>query len=102
MIKEKFENFIKNINDYNYKFSLYAKSLPIQLSETIILNEELYEVKDKIDGFNYIIGVEDLKDVLSNLQEQISDNSDIYLCADAINYYIENDAFIDLEHDSNQ
>ena len=97
MIKTIFIDFINNINDYNYKYSLYSKILPINLGDEILLEEELYDIKDTIGEFNYIIGVEDIKDIMNNLKMQLPKNNDLQICANAINYYIENDAFIDLK-----
>jgi hypothetical protein len=97
MIIIKFEDFIKNVDNFNYTYSLYAKNLPIGLNDEVLLEEELYDVKDNIDAFDYIIGIEDIKGVLNNLNIQLPNNMDLNICVDAVNYYIEYDAFIDLE-----
>ena len=98
----KFGECIKNIDDYNYKYSLYAKNMPIKLEDEMLLEEALYDIKDKINEFNYVIGVEEVKSILRNLDSQNATNDDLNLCVDAINYYIEYDAFIDLENNSSQ
>jgi hypothetical protein len=83
MIKTIFNDFIQNIDQYDYTYSLYSKCRPI-----------------KKEGFQYVIGVDQIKDALENLSFQ-SKNLDISVCIKAINYYIENDAFIDLENPDN-
>ncbi len=98
MIKLKFEDFIKNIEKYNEKCGFYVRSLPVKIADEICLFDAGYDIVENIDNFRFIIFVFAINDVLENLKAQNTNSTDLKICADAINYYIEYDAFIDLEN----
>jgi hypothetical protein len=81
---------------------LYTKYSPINLHDEIIVDNDIYDIKDNIDGFEYFCGMNQLKSILRNLSLQKSENIDLKICIDAINYYIKYNAFIDLERSENQ
>lgn len=101
MKKEIFNDFLNHISDYGYTYSLYAKKVPISNNDEILLYDELYDIPDEIDGFMYVIGIDHIEQVLENLSFQIQ-NPIMEDYIEAINYYIENDAFIDKENPDNK
>ena len=102
MIKLKFDDFVKNIENYNEKYGFYVKSLPLKIDDVVCLFDAGYDIVESIDDFKFMIFVFAINDVLENLKEQTSGNIDINLCIEAINYYIQYDAFIDLDHTQTQ
>jgi hypothetical protein len=98
MTKISFEFLLKNIEKYDNNNILYTKSSPVNLYDEVIVDNDIYDIKDNINGFEYFCGMNQLKSVLRNLSMQNPNYTDLNICIDAINYYIEYDAFIDLEN----
>lgn len=66
----------------------------------LALNDE-YNLPDHIMGFKRHLGCGDVEGIIDNLQSQNpAPTLDDYI--EAINYYIENDAFIDVENRENK
>lgn len=89
-------NIIDRINELDEAF-LYAKSDKIKNDENLLLiyGDEYTLPPETLEGFQYKMGIFQLRDIIENLKMQ-SGTLNIGTCVDAINYYLENDAFIDL------
>ena len=73
---------------------LYTSGL-LKSDKDILISYDEYNTND-IDDFHWTLEMKDIEDILSNLSQQVS-HPTIEQKIEAINYYIENDAFIDLE-----
>jgi hypothetical protein len=91
------EELIAEMNQFKEGF-LYTKSHKVKKNEAILLvyDNDNYEIPpEKIDEFKYRMGIFQMDEIIKNLKMQISNpNTEKYI--NAINYYIENDAFIRL------
>ena len=66
----------------------------------VVLDDE-YDADEIIQDFRSCIGMDAVNQIVENLDEQSKDSTlDDYI--EAINYYIENDAFIDKENPDNK
>lgn len=66
----------------------------------VVLDDE-YDADEIIQDFRSCIGMDAVNQIVENLDEQSKDSTlDDYI--EAINYYIENDAFIDKENPYNK
>ncbi len=94
------------INDFiahleNFKDgALYSKSKKLNLSDNVLIaHEDRYLEAEEIDGFSYMLELSQVEDVISNLTAQIH-HPTLKNIIEALNYYIENDAFIDAKKQS--
>jgi hypothetical protein len=88
-------NLLREINLYDYTYNLYAIKLPLKEDSQILLDSDLYEIKESIDDFYYVMGIQDINDIVENLKLQTCKINVNQIIA-AINYYIENDAFMEV------
>jgi hypothetical protein len=96
MIKTTFNLLLEIIENYDNNHIIYAKSFTPNLLDEVLIDDDVYEIKNNIDGFEYLFGMNQLKSILRNLDYQRPNNNDLNLCLAAINYYINNDAYITL------
>lgn len=98
------EDLIKeiNISEMKSNFFIYSMNSILQKEEDVLLVEDdEYDVPDEIDGYEHRMSWQTAKGVIENLQSQNpTPTLDDYI--EAINYYIENDAFIDVENRENK
>ena len=97
MIKTSFKILLENIENYDNNHIIYTKTINPNLFDDLLIDDDIYEIKENLDGFEYLFGMGQLKSVLRNLNSQKPNNHNLNLCMDAISYYIKYDAFIDLE-----
>ena len=91
----KLKDFLLNIKTHNEEGALYLSGKGLCLSaDCLIVNDE--DFPDEVDGYYYYLFVDQIKDVSDNLFFQKNDYSVAELVK-AINFYFENDAFIELE-----
>lgn len=83
-------------------FFLYSKSENMKKEETILLvHDDEYDAPDEIDKYTCRMSWKTMRGIIDNLQSQnLTSTLDDYI--EAINYYIENDAFIDKENPYNK
>lgn len=67
----------------------------MQDTKCLILEDENVEKEEKENKFKYLCGIHTLQDIKENLIEQ-KPNFLIQDILEAVNFYIENDSFIDL------
>lgn len=86
---------IDRINELDEGF-LYAKPNKIKDEKLLLIYEDEYILPpETMEGFQYKMGIFQLRDIIENLKMQKEKpNTEDYI--EAINYYIDNDAFIDL------
>ena len=83
----------------HFKFE-FSKDNFIHIDQPVLISDDEYTA-EPINNFNCTLPCGDVKQVLINLKNQISSPTlDDYI--EAINYYIENDAFIDKENPYNK
>ncbi len=91
----KLKDFLFDIKTYDEEGALYLSDKGLSLnSDCLIISNE--DFPDEIDGFYYYLFVAQIKDVSENLFFQKRDYS-LKDFVEAINFYFENDAFINLE-----
>jgi len=68
-------------------------------TDILVIYNDPYFDEERVNKYCYLISVFQIKEVIENLNQQlIKPNTQDYV--DAINFYIENDAFIDLEEEN--
>jgi len=89
------DELINQINQFKEGF-LYTKSDRLESQEKVLItydNDDYTLPLEEIDGFKYRVGIFQIEEVIQNLKIQTK-NPDTENCIKAINFYIENDAFI--------
>jgi|LakMenE18May11ns_1017448.scaffolds.fasta_scaffold9068454_2 hypothetical protein len=89
------DELINQINQLKEGF-LYTKSDRIKNQEKVLItydNDNYTLPLEEMNGFKYRMGIFQIEEVIQNLKTQTKD-PDTENCIKAINYYIENDAFI--------
>lgn len=104
IVHTKFELLIDQILKFEERNNCFLYKVPglINLTDSVlVVEDEDYDAPEEIDGYFCSLSWSGIKDVLDNLSSQIP-NPTLENYAEAINYYIENDAFIDRENLDNQ
>jgi hypothetical protein len=103
MIFLKFKELLNNYQKYDFSNNIYVSTKGLLLIDTICLlidDDEFSEDSIVINGtlYNYLMNIDVIYSSIENLNQQRENPTDEeYL--KAINFYIENDAFIDLENE---
>jgi hypothetical protein len=90
--------FLRNISVFDESLYLcLRKNTNFSSNEFCVLAELGGDVEEKLfsKGFKIILGIFDIVDIISNLKQQTSNPTDQQIL-DAIRFYYENDAFIEL------
>jgi hypothetical protein len=96
-VKIPFSAFIKRVNEFKLDGFLYTKSGLIDTIQDLLISFDEYSF-DNIEDFQWTLSCYDVVDIIENLNQQRENPTDQeYL--KAINFYIKNDAFIDLENE---
>ncbi len=96
------KEFLDRILEFSGDYVMYSEKNKIERDNSLILalNNE-YNLPDTILSFKRQLSCGDVEGIMDNLSSQIySPTLDDYV--EAINYYIENDAFIDKENPDNK
>lgn len=91
------DELINNISSYIKEGILYT--IPHQkltVGTKVIISFDEYNTSD-IYKYKWTLDCRDIEDIFSNISQQI-DQPTIEQKIEAINYYIENDAFIDMKN----
>ena len=87
-------DLIENIFSYSEVGVLYKKEAEVLNSDTkVLVSFDEYNTED-IQGYTWTLDCREIESIISNLSEQIPSPT-LDQKIEAINYYIENDAFID-------
>jgi len=93
---------INNINNIDWRFDVYLPKNrdKLEINTPCLLvryeDEESLEDEKYIDSiYTYSLQIEDVKSIVENLNEQIKDPT-MDQILEAIEFYIENDAFIEI------
>lgn len=96
MKKMKFSDIINNLPIINEKLAIYIpKDSQCELNDDCLLMNYDDDNDKKYSHYKYFLGVYDIVDIVSNLSQQNPSYS-INDVINAIKYYYENDAFINL------
>ena len=89
-----------DIEKYPDNWGICASHFPLKDASAIILIDSDDPDEEKLpDSFVYIMGLYQVKDIVENLKLQGTDNIDTKKFLAAINFFIENDAYLVLnEH----
>ena len=94
-------NRLNNKDEEFFDFFHTIHSVIAENENVLLVCDDEYDAPDEIDGYTYRLEYGVLKQICDNLNMQISNPTlDDYI--EAINYYIENDAFIDKENPYNK
>ena len=89
-----FTNLLDSLEKFPEGF-LYLKARKVNSFEKVlVVYNDPYFAEDSIEGYHYSLCIFQIEDILENLYQQISSPT-LDQKIEAINYYIENDAFID-------
>ena len=94
------EDFINKISFFTEGCILYMKSPKIKLGEEVLISFDVYSY-EPIGDYQSVLPCKEIQQIILNLESQ-NPNPTLDDYIEAINYYIENDAFIDVENRDNK
>jgi hypothetical protein len=90
------QSLIENISKFSAEGFLYTKIGIIDEKDRVLISYDEYNA-EPIDKFTWTLSCSEVEDILRDLNTQIQSPT-MKECVNAINYYIQNDAFINLEN----